>query len=75
MGKRRKDKKRSGLKSKPKQSLVPIWTKQGYVPDKLSTKERHKKGYESRMGKPDGKGTGRSSGSDKRLRKLSRIIR
>lgn len=62
---KKKKKKVKGASIKP-----DLWKRTGFVPNKLSAKEIHRKSYEARMRLPEGKGTGRSMGSNRRLRKL-----
>ncbi len=60
-------KKKGKASSKGKTDL---WTRTGYAPGEPSAKEMHKKSYETKANLPEGAGTGRSYGSNKRLRKL-----
>jgi hypothetical protein len=66
--KEKKTKRRKG--SSGSKSFTPIWIKQNYIPNKKNVRELHQEDYRKRFVLPEGKGTNRSFGSNKRLKKM-----
>jgi len=70
---RKKEKKLNKLIKRTKtssQGKADIWKRIGYIPSKKSTHEMHQSDYRMRYDAPEGKGTHRSEGSNKRLKEL-----
>lgn len=72
----RKERRKKNLpqsqKTSQKAIKPPLWDRIGFVPNWKSVNQLHREKYEKKMQYSDGKGTGRSDGSNTRLKKLLR---